>query len=422
MEQKVWFGQRPGGHGTIASVEPISRTILHVDMDAFFAAVEQRDHPELRGRPVVIGAPPDRRGVVSTASYEARVFGIRSAMPSRTAARLCPHAVFLPVNGKRYREVSEQVMDVFESFTPRVEQLSIDEAFLDVAGATRLYGEPETLARRLKAKVHETTGLTASVGVATNKFLAKLASDLDKPDGLTLVPAEPEAILAFLAPLPVEKLWGVGKAGSQRLRAEGLRTIGDVQRLSEANLQRLNGRALGSHIWRLAHGRDSRSVQSGLEAKSISNEHTFDEDCTDPERVRARLIELTEQVGSRLRRAGLRAGKGHLKLRFEDFSTITRQQTLPAPSRSDRALLACALELFARETVTRPIRLVGFGVSHLGDTASAPAQPDLFREEDTARADEREEALDKAVDRLRELYGRGSVRRGIWGDDQPPRS
>ena len=183
-------------------------------MDAFFAAVEQRDHPELRGRPVVIGAPPDRRGVVSTASYEARVFGIRSAMPSRTAARLCPHAVFLPVNGNGTAKYPSRSWTSSSSFTPRVEQLSIDEAFLDVAGATRLYGEPRDPGPPVKAKVHETTGLTASVGVATNKFLAKLASDLDKPDGLTLVPAEPEAILAFLAPLPVEKLWGVGKAGS----------------------------------------------------------------------------------------------------------------------------------------------------------------------------------------------------------------
>ena len=308
------------------------RTILHVDMDAFFAAIEQRDRPEFRGRPVVIGAPPDRRGVVSTASYEARVFGVHSAMPSRTAARLCPQAVFLPVNMAHYHEVSGQIMDLFASFTPHVEQLSVDEAFLDVAGATRLYGDPPDIARTLKDRIKEETGLTASVGVATNKFLAKLASDLEKPDGLTVLPAEPEHILAFLAPLPVEKIWGVGPSASARFRGAGLRTIGDIQVLSEHSLQQLAGKAFGTHVWRLAHGRDSRTVQPDQGARSISNEYTFDEDCTDPGQVRARLIELTEHVGWRLRRAGLWAGTAHLKLRYEDFTTITRQRTLSGPA------------------------------------------------------------------------------------------
>jgi len=396
-------------------------TILHVDMDAFFAAIEQRDHPEFRGKPVIVGAPPDRRGVVSTASYEARVFGVHSAMPSRTAARLCPHGVFLPVRGERYQEVSGLLMALFREFTPLVEPVSIDEAFLDVSGALRLWPDPVTLAREMKQRIRERLQLTASVGVAPNKFLAKLASELHKPDGLTVVPESAAEIEAFLAPLPVRRIWGVGPATEEILGRVGIRTIGQIQHLAESDLARLLGPAAARHVRELAFGRDSRSVNPETEEKSLSAETTFDEDCADVAVVRQTLVELTERVGRRLRACGREAGTGHIKLRFSDFRTITRQRALRPPSRSDRQLLQCALELFAAETGQGPIRLVGFGVSNLTTPAEAtgePIQPSLFPTgEETQAAAQAEGELDRAVDALRERYGEQILRRGSW---RPP--
>jgi DNA polymerase-4 len=387
----------------------MAATILHMDMDAFYAAVEVRDQPALAGKPVIVGSPPDRRGVVSTASYEARAFGVRSAMPSRTAGKLCPQGVFLPVRMARYIEVSRQVMQVVESFTPLYEQVSVDEAFLDVQGVLRRWKTGRAVAVALKDKIRDVTGLTCSLGVAPNKFLAKLASDLHKPDGLTEVPTEPDAVAQFLAPLPVSRIWGVGKVTEARLREFGLRTMGDVQRLGAAGLRPLVGDASARHIAELALGRDERSVETSYVAKSISAETTFDEDCNDPEVVRQVLVGLIEEVGARLREDGRPARTGHLKLRYEDFSTLTRQAPLVPATVADADLLRCATRLLEKERVSRPVRLIGFGVSGLVEPAVAgPQQLDIFPAEP---GDPRQAVLDRTLDRLRKQYGRQAVQR-----------
>lgn len=393
-----------------------SGTILHVDMDAFFAAVEQNDHPELRGKPVIVGSPPNRRGVVSTASYEARRFGVHSAMPSRTAFKLCPHGVFLPVRGARYAEVSAQIMCLFRDLTPLVEPVSIDEAFLDVAGVRQRWPDPVAAARHLKARIRRELGLTASVGVASNKFLAKLASDLDKPDGLTVVPLAEDAIRVFLAPLPVTRIWGVGKVTAEKLQRRGILCIGQIQALTLEALAPILGPAFAAHVLNLAHGRDKREVQPGeREEKSISNEDTFPEDCTDLGLVRQVLIELAEKVGRRLRQAERLAGVAQIKVRFGDFRTITRQRVFRAPASADRVLIACALELFDKEHIAQPVRLVGFGVTDLvrPDADEASGQLTLFPRETTAH-ERRQAELDRTVDNLRDTYGAAIIKRGDW--------
>ncbi len=382
-------------------------------MDAFFAAVEVLDRPELAGRPVVVGAPPDRRGVVATASYEARRFGIHSAMPSREAGRRCPEAVFLPPRMKRYEEMSGRVFRVFESFTPQVEPLSVDEAFLDVRGALYPFGGCAlNLARALKIRMREETGLTASVGVATNKFLAKLASDLEKPDGLVAVPTAPDEIRAFLAPLPVGRIWGVGTVAAARLQERGVRTIGDLQQVGEGWLTALLGRSLALHALRLAAGEDSREVAPESERKSLSREHTFDEDEADPDLQRRTLVGLAEDVGRRLRAKGLEGRVVTLKVRMADFRTLTRRRTLDRPLREDRALIREVLALWeASGGSGRSVRLLGCGVEGLADAGSGVVQPGLFEKEGTKQT-ERDRRLDAAVDRLRARYGFAALRRG----------
>lgn len=386
------------------------KTILHIDMDAFFAAVEVHDRPELKGKPVVIGSPPDKRGVVSTCSYEARTYGIHSAMPSRTAFNLCPHAVFLPVNGRRYREVSEQIMEIFRRFTPLVEPLSCDEAFLDVTGARYLFGDGSEIARKIQAAVLDETGLTCSVGVATNLFLAKIASDLNKPDGLTVVPESKEQIAAFLAPLPVKRMWGAGKKTQAVLASHRIRTIGDLQTVDPARLAAWIGENSAASFRRLAFGLDEREISTEREEKSISNEITFDEDLRDARAVESALLDLADQVGTRLRRAGLYAATAQIKIRWKDFTSITRQRRLDPPCCDDVTLRETALELFRKETLHSPVRLIGFGVSGLRDTADAP-QLDLFqsRQKQTST---RREALSRTVDRIRTRFGNTSIRRG----------
>jgi DNA polymerase-4 len=382
------------------------KVILHVDMDAFFAAVEQHDHPAYRGRPVIVGAAPDQRGVVAAASYEARRFGVHSAMSSREAARRCPQAVFLPVNGPRYRDVSRQVFGIMERFTPLVEPLSIDEAFLDVTGARRFYGEGRDMALRIKEAIHRETGLTASVGVASNKFLAKLASDMDKPDGLTEVPVQRSEVLAFLAPLPVERIWGVGKVTQEELGQHGIRTIGELQAVPERQLAAIIGRHAARHLRRLAYGEDARDIEVEREEKSLSREHTFSQDCRSRAVVERTLLELVDDVGIRLRAAGRYAAVVHLKLRWKGFKTITRQCPLPTPSCDDFTLRDAARVLLGREAITKPVRLVGFGVSRLTDTPGA--QLSLF---ETGEAASRREQLSRAVDGIRDRYGERSIGR-----------
>jgi len=390
--------------------------ILHVDMDAFYAAVEVLDRPELRGLPLVVGAPPDRRGVVSTASYEARRFGVHSAMPSRTAYKLCPQAVFVPPRMERYEEVSKQVMDILHEFTPLVEQVSVDEAFLDVRGALHFWPDAVALARAMKERIQARVRLTASVGVAPNKYLAKVASDMHKPDGLTVVPLDPEGIRAFLAPLPVSKIWGVGKVTEQHLHQYGLRTIGQIQALTPVRLRTMLGPSLAEHVWQLAQGQDDREVVTEWEEKSISNELTFDEDCAAMDVVRQNLLELAENVGARLRQSGKLARTAQIKVRFADFRTITRQCSMRTATATDRVLLRHALELFEREKIGEPVRLIGFGVSNLAPRTgtSDAAQEDLFPELPADSVSPRDEALDRAVDSLREAFGPDALRRGHW--------
>lgn len=373
-------------------------------MDAFFAAVEQRDRPTLRGQPVVVGSPPDQRGVVAAASYEARRYGIHSAMPSREAGRRCPHAVFLPPNFKRYSAVSKQVLAIFEHFTPLVEPVSVDEAFLDVTGAQRLFGHGPAIASKIKQAVHAETDLTVSVGVAPNKFLAKLASDLHKPDGLTIVPSDPAAIRAFLAPLPVGKIWGVGKVSEQILARAGLYHIADLQHATLAHLVRLLGKDAAAHLHALAHGEDARPVEPTWDEKSISREHTFLDDVREPMLIERTLVDLAEDVGRRLRKTGKYAGLARLKLRWKNFQTITRQVPLVPPRCDDFRLRAVALELLAAQTVTQPVRLIGFGVGQLAFQSAG--QLNLFESSSTPR---RTEALSRAVDEIRRRFGKDAI-------------
>ena len=376
-------------------------------MDAFFASVEQLDHPELRGKPVVVGAPPDQRGVVAAASYEARRYGIHSAMPSREAGRRCPDAVFVPVNGKRYQEVSQQIFRILERFSPLVEPLSIDEAFIDVAGAQRLFGTGREIAVKLRKAIHEETGLTASVGVAPNKFLAKLASALQKPDGLTVVPDDPTGILEFLAPLPVSRIWGVGKVTEQRLKSIGIETISQLQEVRPDELVKIVGKSAAEHLLCLARGEDSRDIQLDAEEKSMSGEHTFLEDTRCSEQIEGVLCDLAEKVGGRLRAAGLYARVAHLKLRWQDFKTITRQKPFVRPCCDDFNMREMALGLFRSQERVKPVRLIGFGVSGL--TGHAEDQLSLF--ETDAERDEQQRRLSRAVDEIRSKYGNTAIGR-----------
>ena len=384
------------------------RTLLHVDMDAFFASVELLHHPEWRGRPLVVGSGPHERGVVSTCSYEARRYGIRSAMPSRTAYALCPHAVFTPPHMELYQAVSDRVFEIFSHYTPYVEGVSIDEAFLDVTGSLHLHGgDPVRLGEALRAEVRRTCGVTCSVGIAPNRLLAKIGSEENKPDGLTLMPFEPEAIARFLAPKPVGVLWGVGRKTLEALRPYGIATCGDVQRLGVARLASILGATAAETLAAYSFGRaDDRVHWEPGEEKSVSREHTFDTDETDREAVRRKLLELVGEVGVRFRRETRWARTARLKLRDASFETITRQMPFPQPARDDIAFRAAALALFdaalppTRPRGSRAIRLVGFGVANLQDHPGDDAAPQLFALPDDA-ARRRRERLSETLDALR---------------------
>jgi DNA polymerase-4 len=379
-------------------------TILHVDMDAFYASVEQRDRPELRGQPVIVGGLGGR-GVVCAASYEARPSGVHSAMPMSAARRLCPQAAFLPPRLSYYAQVSQQVREIFLSFTPLVEPLSLDEAFLDLRGCEGLLGPAPAAARRLKDRVQAETGLVASVGVAPNKFLAKLASDHGKPDGLVVL--RPERVAAFLAPLPVGRVWGVGQQGERRLRALGVRTVGELAGLPERLLADHLGES-GRQVWRLARGQDDRPVVPDRQAKSLSTETTFPQDLGDREALRGWLLGLVEQLAARLRHAGLRARTVELKVRSSDFRTRHRAQALAEPSGSTDVLWQAAQGLFDRGVGRDllPLRLLGVGATRL--TREAAVQGDLF---DRGQREQRQ-ALDRAVDAIRGRFGAAAIRRG----------
>src|SRR5437867_4170232 len=346
------------------------RTVLHVDMDAFYAAVEQRDRPELRGKPVIVGANPlggRGRGVVSTASYEARRFGVGSAMPISQAYRLCPKGVYLPVDMEKYGRESERIMKILRRFTDRVEPVSIDEAFLDVSGSGRAFGSGEEIARRLKEAIRRETQLTASVGVATSKLVAKVASDMRKPDGLVVVPPGDEA--AFLAPLPVRRLWGVGPKMEEQLAKLGVHTIGALAACAPAALEARFG-LWGPQLVLLARGIDERPVLAEAEAaKSLGQEHTYDHDTAEPQRLRTTLLQLADAVARRLREQRLRARTVTLKYRDETFRTLTRAHTVPEPVDSGEALFAEAWRLFESVHGERRVRLLGIYASGPGPGA-----------------------------------------------------
>ena len=380
------------------------RTILHVDMDAFFASAELTRHPEWRGKPLIVGSGPHERGVVSTCSYEARRYGVHSAMPSRTAYQRCPHAIFTPPDMHFYHELSDKVFEVFSHYSPYVEGVSVDEAFLDITGTIHLYGSAERLGEALRNEIRTTCGVTCSVGIAPNRLLAKIGSEQRKPDGLTLMPFEPEQIAAFLAPKPIGVLWGVGKKTVEALKPYGIATCGDIQRLGPDRLSAIVGDTAAEALIAYAFGRSSdRVARDDEEEKSVSREYTFDEDVSDRETVRQQLIALVGEVGHRFRREARWARTARLKFRDADFNTFTRQMPFPHPARDDFAFRAAALELFDRawpdDGRPRTVRLIGFGTANFQSTPD-DAEPSLFgNPEDEAR--QKRERLSQALDALR---------------------
>lgn len=380
------------------------RAILHVDMDAFFAAIEQRDNPELRGKPVIVGAGPHERGVVSTCSYEARTFGVRSAMASREAFTRCPHGIFVTPRMRAYSAVSKEVFSIFNRFTPLVEPVSVDEAFLDVSGVQKLFGSPEEIAEAIRAAIKSELHLTASIGVARNKFLAKLASDEKKPDGLFVVPESAEEIARWLAQKKVGALMGVGPSTAAELAKIGIFRVSDLQAADRKRLSAQMGADLAEHLVALSFGRDSRPLEIDQEEKSISREITFPEDCSDRGVLRQTLLSIADDVGFRLRKSGKFAQTARLKLRWSDFKTITRQCSFGEAAMDDFTLRHTALSLFEKETLIAPVRLIGFGVTGLSPLRDET--PDLFAAQDTGHAQrEKYERLSRTVDELRKKLG-----------------
>lgn len=377
---------------------PFSEPILHVDMDAFYVEVERLRDPSLAGVPVVVGGLGNR-GVVASASYEARKYGIHSALPTARARRLCPHARFVPPDHRRYRETSVRVFAVFRSFTPLVEGLSLDEAFLDVSGLRLHFESAEEVGRAVRESIRDQLQLPASVGIATNKLLAKLASEHAKPDGLFRIPAGAE--LGFLHPLSVRQLWGVGEATYAALEALGVATIGELCHVPFPTLQRRLGDALAHHLHQLAGGIDPRKVVADSEAKSVSVEHTFETDLMGDELVRGELLRLSDRLAGRLRRSGLAGRTVTVKVRLADFTTVTRSTTLEGAIDVTHDIYGAALTLTERIDLSRPVRLLGIGVAALQD-GGGPRQLGLER---PATRD----ALASAVDAVRERFGADAV-------------
>ena len=391
------------------------RIILHADMDAFFAAVEQLDRPELRGKALLIGGTGPR-GVVSTASYEARPYGVGSAMPMALARRRCPHAIVLPPRFERYRAVSRVVMRTLGAFSPLVEPLSVDEAFVDMTGCEALSGEPREMGEAVRRAVFRATKLTVSVGVSTTKYVAKVASDRGKPDGLTVV--GPDEVTRFLHPLTIERLWGVGPRTRERLEAQGIATIGDVAATPAATLERWLGGSLGAHVHALAHGRDSRAVVPEREAKSIGSENTLDEDIVGEAAIRPWLLRAADTVARRLRDEGLTARGVRVKLRTADFRLHTRQTLLATPTHATRTIVDAAEALLHEFDLRAPIRLVGVAAFELGEGDGGEAeQLDLFE----APRNVHDERLDRTVDAVRKRFGVQALTRArnLDGDRRP---
>ena len=395
------FGRPDGGHLDRRSDDGCP--ILHVDMDAFYASVELRTRPELRGQPVIVGGGGGGRGVVLSATYEAREFGVRSAMPMMRARRLCPQAVVISPTFAHYSEASAGIMEIFRSVTPLVEPLSLDEAFLDVRGSRRRLGRPREIAEWIRARIYDEQQLIATVGVAPTKFVAKLASQQGKPDGLLVVPAD--KIVAFLHPLPVEALWGVGERTAQALHQLGLRTVGDIAQVPVQTLQRALGAGTGAHLAALSWGRDDRPVVPSEPEKSVGAEETFARDIDDPAVVLREVLRLSERTAARLREQGYAARTITLKVRFADFTTITRSRTLKEATDSGNAIYEVSRELFTKLGLQRArLRLVGVRAESLV-TADRATRQLLMGERESGWRE-----ADRAVDRASARFGSGSVR------------
>jgi DNA polymerase-4 len=379
-----------------------NRVILHVDMDAFFASVEQRDNPALAGKPVIVGAKPGTRGVVSAASYEARKFGVRSAMPVARAQRLCPQGIFVEPHFDAYVEASDRVMDILSDFTPLVEQVSIDEAYLDITGTEKLWGTPRNIAREIKDRVKNQTKLTISVGVAPNKFLAKLASDLDKPDGLTMAPFDDQEIIAWLGPMPAGRLFGVGKVTEELFFKQGIKTIGQIQNLSLDFLVKKFGET-GRSLYELCRGIHDSPVQLMEESKSVSREHTFQNDTADIDILRATMLSLSRDVGRRARREGHKGTTIIFIYRGKDFAKHTRRTTLGNATDISRVIFENACTLFAASPAYgKFLRLIGVGLTNFSNTV----QTNLFEAEKVTGA---LEASEKAMDAVMSKFGKKAI-------------
>ncbi len=395
---------------------------MHADMDAFYAAVEQLDNPELRGKAILVGSP-SKRGVVTTASYEARPYNVGSAMPMGQALRRCPHAIVVPPRFERYTEISKQIMTVFRDFSPKVEPISLDEAFLEMTGAEHIFGAPHEMGGKLKVAVKEATGLNVSVGVANTKYCAKVASDFDKPDGLTVVP--PDRALEFLWPLPVKRLWGAGPVTVGKLEALGLYTIEQVANCELRVLAKLG--SMGQHFRQLAWNQDPRRVIGHRSAKSIGSERTLSDDIRGPEAIRPHLQRAADDVGARLRSNTLRAWGVRVKLKTTDFKLHTRQRRLHAPTDLGEEIFRIAMALLPEFELNEPLRLVGLAAYELLEE-QGPRQMDLFSEEapspeaPLAGGLGKTRKLEEALDSVREKFGKKAVRRaartGAWEEQR----
>ncbi len=379
------------------------RKIIHIDMDAFYASVEQRDNPALKGLPVIVGGASDRRGVVSAASYEARVYGVHSAMPTSQARRLCPSGIFLPVRMHRYREVSDRIFQIFQDYTPLIEPLSLDESFLDVTGSETLFGPALQIAQELKGRIRETTGLTASAGIAPNKFLAKIASDWKKPDGLVEIPSD--EVENFLRELPISKLWGVGKTTEEVLKTLGILRVGQLAAYPAEIIEKKLGK-FGLELISLARGEDNRPVEPHGETKSISQEETFTPDLGDADKMKRVLLEQAEQVGWELRRQKLKGFTVTVKARYPDFTTVTRSLTLSSPTDQGIEIYRAAGKLLQKtDAVRRRARLLGVGISNLR-SVEQPEQLSLFN----AGRDKVRRSI-AAMDQIRNKFGAEAIKR-----------
>ena len=385
------------------SLKVRQRSIIHLDMDAFYPAVEVLDKPELKGKPVIVGGTK-KRGVVSSASYEARRFGVHSAQPIATAIRLCPDGIFMPVRMSRYKEISEQVFAIFHSFTPLVEPLSIDEAFLDLTGAERLMGQTEVIARKIKETVLKKTGLTVSAGVASSKFVAKIASDIDKPDGLTVV--QPDRVRSFLDPLPVKKMWGVGKVTQQALARLSVKTFKDLRQIPVEILEKKFGeRGTVMHLFSM--GIDERDVEPGREPKSIGHEQTFMKDILNPDQARKEILSLANRIALRMRRDEVRGSTVSLKVKYSDFTQIIRAATLPEPTDDSMEIYSTACRLLKKTAVgKRPVRLLGISLSQLS-FREGEKQLMLF---DQDKGYQKRKNLNTALDSICDKFGEKSIR------------